>query len=77
MLNYAVAEANEKILQNSGMRLAVEVQTIARGREYGVSKRVCNLLEVIKSYDSLNLQTPNENAYTFKMKKNTRFVNTK
>lgn len=46
MLQYAVAEANDKILQNSGMELTVEVQTVAHGREYAVSKRVCSLLEV-------------------------------
>lgn len=47
MLQYAAAEANEKILQDgSGMRLSVEVQTIAYGREYAVSRRVCDLLEV-------------------------------
>lgn len=46
MLQYATAEANDKILQYSGMRLGFEVQTIAHGREYTVSKRVCNLLEV-------------------------------
>lgn len=49
MLQYAAAEANDKILPNSGMELAIEVQTIAYGREYAVSKRVCSLLEVIKS----------------------------
>lgn len=48
MLQYAVDEANDKILQGSGMRLAIETQTIAYGREFAVSKRVCNLLEVIK-----------------------------
>lgn len=46
MLQYATAEANDKILPYSGMRLGFEVQTIAHGREYTVSKRVCNLLEV-------------------------------
>lgn len=47
MLQYATAEANEKILQyGSGMRLGYEVQTIAYGREWTVSKRVCKLLEV-------------------------------
>lgn len=48
MIQYAVEEANEKILQYSGMKLFVEFLTIAYGREYAVSKRVCNLLEVIK-----------------------------
>lgn len=46
MLQYAVYEANDKILQDSGMRLAIESEIIAYGREYAVSKRVCNLLEV-------------------------------
>lgn len=46
MLQYATAEANEKILKYSGMRLNFEVRTIAYGREYTVSKRVCDLLEV-------------------------------
>lgn len=49
MLQYAVDEANEKILQNSGIVLDVDIETIAYGREYAVSKHVCNLLEVIKS----------------------------
>ena len=47
MLQYAAAEANEKILQyGTGMRLGFEARTIAYGREYTVSKRVCDLLEV-------------------------------
>lgn len=47
MLQYATAEANEKILQyGTGMRLGSEVQTVAYGREYSISKRVCALLEV-------------------------------
>lgn len=50
MLQYAAAEANDKILPNSGMEIAIEVQTIAYGREYAVSKRVCSLLEVIKPF---------------------------
>lgn len=49
MLQYAVDEANEKILYSAGMNLAVEVEKISYGREYAVSKRVCNLLEVIKT----------------------------
>lgn len=48
MLQYAVNEANEKILQDSGMKLVTEIETIAYGREYTVSKCVCNLLDVIK-----------------------------
>lgn len=47
MLQYAVAEANHKILRDTRIELSIEVQTIANGREYAVSKRVCNLLEVI------------------------------
>lgn len=47
MLKYAAAEANDKILKyGSGMRLGVEVRKIAYGREFTVSKRVCDLLEV-------------------------------
>lgn len=52
MLQYAVDEANDKILQDTGMKLAVEIETIAFGREYAVSKRVCNLLEVMASHAS-------------------------
>lgn len=47
MLQYAVDEANDKILQDSGMKLAIEIEQIPYGREYTVSKRICNLLEVI------------------------------
>lgn len=46
MLQYASAEANEKILQYGGMRLGFEAKTIEYGREFTVSKRVCDLLEV-------------------------------
>lgn len=46
MLLYAVEEANEKILLDAGMKLAVEIETISYGQEYTVSKRACNLLEV-------------------------------
>lgn len=56
MLQYAVDEANEKILYSSGMNLAVEIEKISYGREYAVSKRVCNLLEVIKNEICLNMQ---------------------
>ncbi|XP_031627054.1 glutamate receptor ionotropic, kainate 2-like [Contarinia nasturtii] len=45
MLKYAVNEANEKILQDSGMELIVKYKKIAPGREWHVSKRVCDLLE--------------------------------
>lgn len=48
MLQYAVDEANEIILPGSDIKLSVESLTIASGREYAVSKRVCDLLEVIK-----------------------------
>lgn len=51
MLQYAVDEANDKILQDTDMKLAIEIETIAFGREYAVSKRVCNLLEVMASHD--------------------------
>lgn len=47
MLQYAVAEANDRILRNSGTELSIEVQAIANGREYAISKRVCSLLEVM------------------------------
>lgn len=46
---YAVDEANEKILQNTHMKLAIEIETLTYGREYAVPRCVCNLLEVIKS----------------------------
>lgn len=46
MLRYATDEANDKILDGMGMRLGVEVRKIEYGREYAVSKRVCELLEV-------------------------------
>lgn len=46
MLQYAVDEANDN-LQGSGLKLAIEIQTIAYGREFTVSKRICNLLEVM------------------------------
>lgn len=48
ILQYAVDEANDKILQASGMKLDVEFGAIKYGREYAVSKRVCNLMEVIE-----------------------------
>lgn len=48
MLYYAVADANAKILRNTRLKLGTEVQPISYGHEYAVSKRVCNLLEVIK-----------------------------
>lgn len=59
MIQYAVDEANEKILQDSGMKLAVEIETIAYGREYAVSKRVCSLLEVMTSQLSVYWHTTN------------------
>lgn len=47
MLQYAIADANENILQyGTGMRLSLEFQTIAYGRDYTVSNSVCDLLEV-------------------------------
>lgn len=49
MLEYAVAEANEKILRRSDLQLSIEAQPIEYGREFTVSKRVCDLLQVIKS----------------------------
>lgn len=55
MLHYAVDVANEKILKNSGMKLLVEIETIAFGREYAVSKCVCNLLEVIATLISIEI----------------------
>lgn len=61
MLQYAVDEANDKILQDSGMRLAIESEIIAYGREYAVSKRVCNLLEVNKN---ISHKKNNKHAYT-------------
>lgn len=45
---YAVDEANEKMLQNTHMKLAIEIETLTYGREYAVPRCVCNLLEVIK-----------------------------
>lgn len=60
MLQYAAAEANDKILPNSGMEIAIEVQTIAYGREYAVSKRVCSLLEVIKPFADHISSSPKE-----------------
>lgn len=47
MLQYAVDEANEKILPETGMKLGIEIETISYGQEYTVSKRACSLLEVI------------------------------
>lgn len=46
MLEYAVNEANDKILQFSDIRLDVANELIEYGREYAVSDRVCSLLEV-------------------------------
>lgn len=48
MLQYAVDEANVKILNGSEMELSIENQKIVYGREFTVSKCVCNLLQVIK-----------------------------
>lgn len=47
MLRYAIDEANEKILGDTDLKLAMEVEQLAAGREYGISKRVCNLLDVM------------------------------
>lgn len=49
MLEYAVDEANANILRDSGMELDITIEKIAVGREYVISKRVCNLLKVTKS----------------------------
>lgn len=52
MLQYAIDEANEKILVDSGLKLAMEVEKLANGREFAISKSVCSLLEVMKSVNS-------------------------
>lgn len=46
MLEYAVNEANDLILQSNDIRLDVASEVIEYGREYAVSERVCSLLEV-------------------------------
>lgn len=46
MLQYAVDEANDKMLQDSGMRLDIATETIPFGREYMISDSVCSLLQV-------------------------------
>lgn len=58
ILQYAVDEANEKILQDTEMRIAVEIDTIAIGQEYMMSRKVCNLLEV-KSLSSSKMLKSN------------------
>lgn len=55
MLQYATAEANEKILKYGGMRLGFEAKTIEYGREFTVSKRVCDLLEVRSNTADANI----------------------
>lgn len=59
MLKYAVDEANEIILKDTGMELDVEIDTIAYGQEYMVSKLVCNLLEVCKYFHILHVYCDN------------------
>lgn len=48
MLQYAIDDANENILGKTDLKLAVEIEQLAYGREYLISRKVCNLLEVIK-----------------------------
>lgn len=50
MLQYAVDEANDKLLKRSNLRLSIEIQSTEYGREFTVSKRVCDLLQVIKAF---------------------------
>lgn len=59
ILQYAVDEANEKILQDTEMRIAVEIDTIAIGQEYMMSRKVCNLLEVNSLYSSSKMLKSN------------------
>lgn len=59
ILQYAVDEANEKILQDTEMRIAVEIDTIAIGQEYMMSRKVCNLLEVKSLYSSSKMLKSN------------------
>lgn len=47
MLQYAIDDANENILGETDLKLAVEIEQLAYGREYAISRKVCNLLEVI------------------------------
>lgn len=47
MLQYAINEANEKILSESGLKLAMEDQKLTKGREFAISKNICYLMEVI------------------------------
>lgn len=47
MLLYAIDDANANILGETNLKLAAEIEPIAFGREYAISRKVCNLLEVI------------------------------
>lgn len=54
MLQYAIADANENILGETDLKLAVEIEQLPYGREFTISRKVCSLLEVINMfYDSL------------------------
>lgn len=50
MLQYAISDANENILGDTDLKLAVEIEQIPYGREFTISRKVCSLLEVINMF---------------------------
>lgn len=68
MLNFAVAEANEKILSESGIQLAAISATIEYGNEIDASEKVCELLKVRVSNVLWSwLKNANWNTWAHKM----------